>query len=125
MVAVILNHLCGWRDQYHFQELMTWYYLFVIIMLLTFGIANFLRVVHNRMHRRDKADTELYYQNAEEYDLPTIEEAIIKLARENKRSDEGGEVIVPRRIIKILEKKNKSEKSLSCLCGIYLDEYLK
>ena len=33
------------------------------------------------------------------------------------------EEVVPRRIIKILEKKYKSEKPLSYLCGIYLDEY--
>ena len=42
------------------------------------------------MHRRDKLATERYYQNAEEYDLPTIEEAIQKLASENKVNDKGG-----------------------------------
>ena len=74
---------------------------------------------------RNKAATELYYQNASEYDLPTIEEAIIALARENKQNDAGGEVIVPRRIIKFFEKKYESKKSLSYLCGVYLEEYLK
>ena len=39
---------------------------------------------------RDKLATERYYQNAEKYDLPTIEEAIQKLARENKDKDKGG-----------------------------------
>ena len=115
----------GWRDHYHFQELMPWYFLFVIIMLLTFGLSNLLRVVHNRMHRRDKSALETYYQNAVEYDLPTIEEVIAKIAAENKRNDAGGEVVVPRRIINILEKKYKSGKDLSYLCGVYLEEYLK
>jgi hypothetical protein len=115
----------GWRDHYHFQELMPWYYIFAAMMLLTFGIASLLRVIHNRMHQRDKIATELYYQNAPEYNLPTIEEAIAEIARENKQRDAGGEVVVPRRIIKYLEKKYKSEKTLSYLCGIYLEEYLK
>ena len=115
----------GWRDHYHFLKLMPWYCALVITLTLTFGLANLLRFVHNRMHQRDKSATEIYYQNAEAYDMPTIEEAITKLAHENKRNDAGGEVIVPRRIICILEKKYESKKGLGYLCGIYLEEYLK
>ena len=37
----------------------------------------------------------------------------------------GSEVTVPRRIIKMPEKKYDSKKPLSDLCGIYLDAYLK
>jgi hypothetical protein len=124
-VMIIGEENGGWRDHYHFLELMPWYCVFVIVMLLTFGIANLLRAVHNRMHKRDKAATERYYQNAPEYDLPTIEEAIVTLARENKKNDAGGEVIVPRRIIKFFENKYQSQKPLSYLCGVYLEEYLK
>lgn len=115
----------GWRDHYRFEELMPWYYVMIMILLLSFGIACLLRVIHNYMHRRDKLATERYYQNAEKYDLPTVEDAIKKLAAENKAKDGGGEVIVPRRIIKLLNNKYQSEKSLAYLCGIYLDEYLK
>jgi hypothetical protein len=115
----------GWRDHYHFEELMPWYYVAIFILLLTFGISNCLRVVHNVMHRRDKLATAAYYQTAAEYDLPTIEEAINALANENKANDAGGEIIVPRRIIKILEQKYKSNHPLSYLCRVYLDAYLK
>lgn len=115
----------GWRDHYHFQDLMPWYFALILMLLLTFGIACLLRVVHNTMHRRDKLANERYYQTAKEYDLPTIEEAIQKLATENKAHDAGGEVVVPRRIIKFFEKKYQSNKPLSYLCGIYLEEYLK
>lgn len=115
----------GWRDHYRFESLMPWYYVFIIMLALTFGIATLLRVVHNRMHRRDKLANEQYYQTAAEYDFPTIEEAIQKLANDNKVHDAGGEVIVPRRIIKFFENKYHSNQSLSYLCGIYLEEYLK
>ena len=63
--------------------------------------------------------------------LPVLAYAImylisaILIGEKNKIHDAGGEVVVPRRIIKILEKKYGSQKSLSYLCGIYLDEYLK
>jgi hypothetical protein len=115
----------GWRDHYHFQQLMPWYFVFILIISITFGIANLLKLIHNRMHKRDKEITEAYYQNSEEYDFSTIEEAIIKLAKDNKKYDVGGEVIVPRRIIKFLDKKYNSTKSITYLCNIYLEEYLK
>ena len=124
-VIVVGEENGGWRDHYHFQELMPWYWIFILMMLLTFGLTNLLRVVHNVMHKRDKSATETYFQNAPEYDFSTIEEAILALARENKQNDAGGEVVVPRRIIKFLEKKYESKKSLSYLCAVYLDEYLK
>lgn len=114
----------GWRDHYHFNEFIPWYYIFIIVFALAFGIANLLRAIHNRMHKRDKLATEKYYQNAPEYNLPTIEEAIKKLAQENKKYDVGGEVIVPRRIIKFLENKYQSGKPIQELCNIYIDEYL-
>ena len=114
----------GWRDHYHFQKLMPWYFAYAMILALGFIIANILRLAHNSMHRRDKKKTENYYQNAPEYNLPTIEEAIKQLAQENKKNDKGGEVIVPRRIIKFLNNKYNSEKSLNELCNIYINEYL-
>ena len=115
----------GWRDHYRFEDLMPWYYILVLMLLLSFGIACLLRVIHNNMHRRDKLATERYYQTAAEYDLPTVEEAIQRLANDNKAKDAGGEVIVPRRIIAFFEKKYQSNQSMAYLCGIYLDEYLK
>jgi hypothetical protein len=114
----------GWRDHYHFNEFLPWPVMFVLIISLAFGIANLLRVIHNKMHKRDKAATEEYYQNAPEYNLPTIEETVKKLAQENKKHDLGGEVIVPRRIIKFLEKKYQSNIPLNELCNIYINEYL-
>lgn len=124
LVSVIF--IGEWDDHYHFLELpIHWGLVFVLMILLTFGLATVLRLVHNRVHKIDKAATERYYQTAPEYDMPTIEEAIVKLAIENKKRDAGGEVIVPRRIIKFMENKYQSKKPLSYLCGIYLEEYLK
>lgn len=125
MAVVIGEEKGGWRDHYHFLDVMPWYVALGMCLVIAFGLANLLRLGHNRMHQRDKSATAAYYQNAEAYALPTIEEAITKLAHENKRNDAGGEVIVPRRIISILEKKYESKKSMGYLCGVYLEEYLK
>ena len=124
-VIIVGEENGGWRDHYHFLEFMPWYVAFVVIVALAFGIATLLRIIHNYIHRRDKLATERYYQTAPEYDLPTIEDAIKALANENKVNDDGGEVIVPRRIIKFFEKKYQTNKPLICLCELYLDEYLK
>ena len=115
----------GWRDHYRFEELMPWYYILPIMLLFSFGVACLLRVVHNRMHRRDQLATERYYQTAAEYDLPTVEEAIRKLARDDKARAADGDVTVPRRIIRFFEKKYQSNRSIAYLCGIYLEEFLK
>ena len=125
MVVLVGEENGGWRDHYHFLEVMPWYCALGMCLVIAFGLANLLRFVHNRMHQRDKSATATYYRNVEAYDMPTIEEAITKLAHENKRNDAGGEVIVPRRIIRILEKKYESKQGLAYLCGIYLEEYLK
>ena len=125
MAVLIGEENGGWRDHYHFLEMMPWYRMLAIMLSLSFGLANLLRFAHNRMHKLDKSATADYYRNAAAYDMPTIEEAITKLAHENKHHDAGGEVIVPRRIISILEKKYESKKGMGYLCGIYLEEYLK
>lgn len=115
----------GWRDHYQFQRLMPWYYVAILIMAIAFGLANLLKIVHNYMHRRDKAITQEYLHNSKEYDFETIEQAIEYIARENKKHDSAGELVVPRRTIKVLEKKYKSEKPLSYLCNVYVNEFLK
>ena len=84
MAVLIGEENGGWRDHYHFLDVMPWYCALVMVLVLTFGLANLLRFVHNRMHQRDKAATVAYYQNAKAYDMPAIEEAITKPTRENK-----------------------------------------
>lgn len=53
MAILIGEENGGWRDHHHFLELMPWQYTLVIILVLTFGLANLWRFVHNRMHQRE------------------------------------------------------------------------
>ena len=115
----------GWRDHYHLKELMPWPLLALIIFAATFGIANLIRWGHNAMHRWEKHSTRKFYQKSAEYNLPTIEEAVIKLAQEYKKYDGMGDVVVPRRIIFIFEQKYQSGIPIDELCKLYIEEFLK
>lgn len=113
----------GWRDHYHFMEYMPWYVALILISTVTLLLATGLRLAHNAVHKRDKALVEHYYQNAERYRLPTIQEAIAEIAQERKAHDKGGELIVPRRLLLFLEKKYQSGKSMDALCTLYIQAY--
>ncbi len=54
---------------------------------------------------------------------PDIASAIAVLAKEDRRKDEGGELVVPRRILLMPERKYQSRLSIEELCEIYIKEY--
>jgi len=56
---------------------------------------------------------------------PDIASAIAVLAKEDRRKDEGGELVVPRRILLMLERKYQSSLPIEELCEIYIREYYK
>ena len=115
----------GWRDHYQFNKYIPWYVVAPLMYLLTFGVAALLRIFHNRIHQRRKADLERYYQESEEFAYPTIEEAVQALAENDRTRDKGGEIIVPRRIVNMMERKYQSGLSVRELLDIYLAAYLK
>lgn len=47
------------------------------------------------------------------------------LRKETVGEDEGGELVVPRRILSMLERKYQSRLSIEELCEIYIKEYYK
>lgn len=56
---------------------------------------------------------------------PDIASAIAVLAKEDRRKDEGEQLVVPRRILLMLERKYQSRLSIEELCEIYIREYYK
>ena len=56
---------------------------------------------------------------------PDIASAIAVLAKEDRRKDEGGELVDSRRILLMLERKYQSRLSIEELCEIYIREYYK
>jgi len=97
--------------------------LFPLLCLICFAVSSFLRVIHNFIHEKRKADIEKYYQTAEAFSYPDIESAIRALADIDRQHDMRGELIVPRRIMHMMEKKYMSGLSTKEMCSIYIDEY--
>ena len=128
MVFVIGEEAGGWRDHYQIYRIAEYLPLPVILLILcliSFGIATVLRLVHNAIHKRRKADMERYYQQAEAFSYPDIETAIGALADLDRPYDMGGELTVPRRIMNIMERKYQSGLSTKEMCIRYIEDYFK
>ena len=128
MVFVIGEEAGGWRDHYQIYRIAEYLPLPVILLILcliSFGIATVLRLVHNAIHKKRKADMERYYQQAEAFSYPDLETAIGALADLDRPYDMGGELIVPRRIMNIMERKYQSGLSTKEMCIRYIEDYFK
>lgn len=128
MVFVIGEEAGGWRDHYQIYRIAEYLPLPVILLILcliSFGIATVLRLVHNAIHKKRKADMERYYQQAEAFSYPDIETAIGALADLDRPYDMGGELTVPRRIMNIMERKYQSGLSTKEMCIRYIEDYFK
>ena len=126
MVFAIGEDAGGWRDHYQIRRIADYLPLPVILLalcLISFIIANLLRVVHNTIHKWRKADLERYYQQADSFSYPDIRSAIKALADMDRPHDMGGELTVPRRIMNIMDKKYQSGLSTKEMCEMYVSEY--
>ena len=128
MVFIIGEEAGGWRDHYQIYRIAEYLPLPVILLILcliSFGIATVLRLVHNAIHKKRKADMERYYQQAEAFSYPDLETAIGALADLDRPYDMGGELTVPRRIMNIMERKYQSGLSTKEMCIRYIEDYFK
>jgi len=128
MVFIIGEEAGGWRDHYQIYRIAEYLPLPIILLILcliSFGIATVLRLVHNAIHKKRKADMERYYQQAEAFSYPDIETAIGALADLDRPYDMGGELTVPRRIMNIMERKYQSGLSTREMCIRYIEDYFK
>ena len=115
----------GWRDHYQFNKYLPWYCAAPLMLLLTFGVADVLRIVHNMIHEKRKAGIVRYFQESGEFAYPTIREAVEALAEHDKEHDLGGNITAPRRIVQMMEEKYQSGYSTAELLNIYIEAYLQ
>ena len=126
LVFVIGEENGGWRDHYQIRDITQYVPLPLVVLgmvLIAFAVALLLRAAHNSVHKKRKKQTVSYYQSAGEFDCPSIDSAIEALAARNRSRDPGGELIVPRRILGMMEEKYKSGLPLRELCRMYIDAY--
>lgn len=122
MVVMIGEENGGWNDFYGFATHVPVWIPMVAIMPLSFVIATVLRLVHNRSrNRRKKEEAEYYKKVFKDIDLKKLVGAI---ARFHKNNAAGKDIVIPGRVISIMQENNQGDVSWEELCGIYLQEYL-
>lgn len=116
-----------WRDTYQTNTYIPWPVTLLIIISLTFGIAQLLRYLHNLMNKYVTSRIRRYYLESSDYDYPRVSDAVMKLAEvESKFYYEGDDIYIPTDIIHLLsERYSASIVPLDILYDIYLESYLK
>jgi len=122
LVFVLGEDNGGWNDHYQFNKFVAWPIAMIIMYAIGFGSATLLRVLHNKTHARRKRAFVVYFQQSPEVKADTIEEAVAKLAVLNRKDNEqGGEIKIPLRSIRMMLPAYETDKSLKDLLKIYID----
>lgn len=114
--------LGNWLDHYRANDYLPFGLFYLVLFIVYFLLSNCLRLLHNKRHNLRKREIEEYYTCLSN---PTIESAIEELASQAKHIEENSDIIIPKRILKLMEEQYHSGKSLDELCNIYIKNYLK
>jgi len=124
--AIMVFGVGMWNDHYKANAFIPWPVTLIIVIIVSFGIAQLLRVLHNLMNKHITKSIERYYKESPDFDFPVIGKAIAHLAAiESKFYHEGDDICMPVDIIEYLTERYQANKlPLDILYDIYLDNYL-
>lgn len=125
MAILIGNDNGGWRDVYCLNTVIPWPITYVIMFGICFGIANLLRILHNKRHKFIKDAIIRYYKESNDFDKEDIEEAVKTFAIIQKNDYASGNLEVPVRILKIFKERYNSDKSLEELSSLFVKYYFE
>ena len=115
-----------WEDHYYTDRFIPWPVSLLLIITISFGVCQLLRILHNLTNKYVNQNIERYYKKSPDYAFSRIREAIIHLAEvESKYYYEGDDVYIPVDIIKMLSERYAADiVPLDILYDIYLESYL-
>ncbi|MBQ7243172.1 MAG: hypothetical protein IJS52_03105 [Bacilli bacterium] len=115
-----------WRDVYQANAFIPWPVTLVLMLLLTFGLSQLLRVLHNLTHRYVERNLVRYYKESPDYDFPRVSDAVAKLAEvESKFYRKGDDIYIPVDIIGLLSDRfGAASIPVDILYDIYLEHYI-
>ena len=115
-----------WNDPYQTNTFMPWPVTLTLVVIVSFGISQGLRVLHNLMNKLISKRIERYYKESPDFEFPLVSNAIAHLAKlESKFYYEGDDVYIPVDIIQFLsDRYNASKIPVDILYDIYLENYL-
>lgn len=116
----------AWSDHYKTNAFIPWPVSLLIMIALSFGISQLVRVLHNLTNKHVTESLERYYKESPDFEFPRVSDAIAHLAElESKFYYEGDDVYIPADIIQLLsDRYNTSKVPVDILYDIYLENYL-
>ena len=123
-IMVFIVH--AWKDHYHTNSVMPWPLSLLLMMSISFGVTQFVRILHNLTNKHVTKSIERYYRESPDFEYPIIANAVAHLAElESKFYYEGDDIYVPVDIIQLLSERYHANKlPVDILYDIYLENYL-
>ena len=124
LIMVII--LKQWSDHYYTDKIIPWYVSMILILSVSFGIAQLLRFLHNLTNKHVNKTIEKYYKESPDFEFPLVKDAIALLAKiESRFYHKGDDIYIPVDIIKMLSERYGTQNvPLDILYDIYLENYL-
>ena len=116
----------AWKDHYYTDKFIPWPVSLLLIVTISFGICQLLRILHNLTNKYVTKNIERYYKESPDFDFPKITGAIAHLATiESKFYYKGDDVYIPVDIIQLLSDRYGARSiPVDILYDIYLENYL-
>ena len=116
----------AWKDHYHTNSVMPWPLSLLLMMSISFGVTQLIRVLHNLTNKHVTKSIEKYYMESPDFEFNRVSDAIAHLAEiESKFYYEGDDIYIPVDIIHLLSERYKAKKvPVDILYDVYLEKYL-
>lgn len=115
-----------WSDHYKTNAFFPWPVSLTLMITVSFGICQLVRILHNLTNRYITRSIERYYKESPDFSFPKVASAIAHLAElESKFYYEGDDVYIPVDIIQLLSDRYDAGKfPVDIFYDIYLENYL-
>ena len=115
-----------WNDHYKTNAFFPWPISLLMMVTVTFGISQLIRILHNLTNKFVTRNIERYYKESPDFEFPLVSNAIAHLAKlESKFYYEGDDLYMPVDIIQLLSDRYSASKvPVDILYDIYLESYL-
>ncbi len=123
MVVLIGEEHGGWNDFYGFATRLPLWIPVTFIIPITYAISSLIRFLHNRCFLRRKEEEAAYFK--EVFGKADIHTIVCAMARLHSSTIKTLDIVIPRRVISIMQQNSEDDDSLDELCQAYLQEYLE
>lgn len=115
-----------WKDHYHTNSVMPWPLSLLLMISISFGVTQLIRVLHNLTNKHVTKSIEKYYMESPDFEFNRVSDAIAHLAElECKFYYEGDDIYIPADIIQLLSERYAAKKvPVDILYDVYLENYL-